>query len=138
MAENVKSKCRRCGKEVPVGDFVLDPFYKMMVCDKCFKEREAKSGMAKGAKTETANIIIPEKQIKTDKKSIAKDSDDDYLERAYKRKENELVKVKKLDEERVRYRCPKCWNEFNYNTVKKTPTSCPMCDYKLTNKIKII
>ena len=39
---DIKAKCRRCGKESPVNEFILDPVYKMMVCIACVKERHLK------------------------------------------------------------------------------------------------
>ena len=39
---DVKIKCRKCGREAPSKEFVLDNDYKMVVCKICVNEKNAK------------------------------------------------------------------------------------------------
>jgi len=113
----IKAKCRKCGKEVPVDDFVLDHVYKMMVCRDCSNERQ---------KREPPLISRPVKRDQS--KPAGWDQEDEYLARAYKAKKTGSVGVTKIDNERVRYTCPKCKFSFAYNIVTKRPPRCPFCN----------
>jgi len=111
----VKAKCRKCGMEHPVEDFVLDPVYKMMVCSKCSKERKSKELAAR----QSPQVV--------EKKPAGWDPDDDLLSRAYAAKHKTTVDVERVDNEDVKYKCPKCKYEFLVNIVTKKPSSCPYC-----------
>lgn len=116
----IKAKCRKCGKEVPVDDFVLDNAYKMMVCKNCSKER---------CKRE---FSLTKNEVKKDKpKPAGWDQEDEYLERAYRAKKANAIPVTKIDDERVKYICQKCKFSFVYNTVTKRPQRCPFCNSEI-------
>lgn len=115
----IKSKCRKCGKDMPVEDFVLDYVYKMMVCSNCSRERRAREGVKAELKDK--------KKEKAEEKPAGWDMEDAYLEKAHKMKIGNSVKVERVDDDRVKYTCPKCSYEFLYNIVRKTPGRCPYC-----------
>ena len=119
---DLKVKCKRCGGLAKPEEFVLDYEYKMMVCPSCVKERRKKK--------EVHDELQAQKQ-KVQKEQVQKpagwDGEDEYIERMHRTKIMGTVKVEKVDEEKVRYKCPKCSYTFLYNIVKKTPVSCPYC-----------
>ena len=39
VGEGIKVTCKQCGKQANANEFVLDYYYKMMVCPNCVKER---------------------------------------------------------------------------------------------------
>ncbi|MFH1209604.1 MAG: hypothetical protein V1663_02340 [archaeon] len=50
------------------------------------------------------------------------------------KKEIEGIKepfVGRVDEEKVKKRCPNCNYKFNYNKLERTPEKCPYCNVKL-------
>ena len=113
----IKAKCKKCGSEVPVEEFVLDHAYKMMVCRNCSNQRQKKE----------SSFTVKESR-RNKPKPAGWDQEDEYLERAYKAKQTGSVGVTKIDNERVKYTCPKCKFSFAYNTVTKRPPRCPFCD----------
>jgi len=116
----IKAKCRKCGKEVPVDDFVLDNAYKMMVCKNCSKERYKRE------------FAFANNNIKKDKpKPAGWDQEDEYLERAYRAKKANAVSVTKIDDERVKYICPKCKFSLVYNIATKRPSRCSFCNSEI-------
>jgi len=111
----VKARCKKCGMEHPVEDFVLDNAYRMMVCSKCSKERKSKELAAKNAPQAV------------EKKPAGWDADDELLSKAYAAKTRTIVGVERVDNEGAKYKCPKCKYEFVVNIVTKKPSSCPYC-----------
>lgn len=135
MSDVVKAKCRQCGKESPAESFILDHYYKMVVCPACSEKR---------AKENNASIIARKKVPKSDtvvtnieEKKCAWDSEDEYLNKLYQLKNQDLIQVRKIDDEKVQYKCPKCKYEFPYNIIRKTPTKCHFCGSDIA-KFKII
>ena len=104
----VKVKCRKCGRLARAADFVLDPIYRMMVCPSCVKERRISEDVRK--EFQAAKAKKAEQQKPKDY-----DVEDEYLEKAYNAKLQNIVKVEKVDDEKVKYRCPKCRYTFLYN-----------------------
>jgi hypothetical protein len=96
-----QAKCRRCGNYWPVGDFVIEPNSKMPLCSECLK------AVGEGQPLEAK----PKKEIKGIKEP--------------------LVGVGRVDEEKVKKRCPNCNYKFNYNQLERTPEKCPYCNVKL-------
>lgn len=129
----IKAKCRRCGKESPVDEFVLDPIYKMMVCLTCVKERHLKEKVAAEIRSNKKNVAstsaISDEEHPTEAKNKPKgwDLEDEYLERVYKQKSKNMAEVITIDKERVKYECPKCKFSFIYNVLKNIPTRCTYC-----------
>jgi DNA-directed RNA polymerase subunit RPC12/RpoP len=112
---SIQAKCKKCGRQANAEAFVLDYDFKMMVCPQCIKEKRLK----KEVRDELAK--------EANKHTPGWDSEDEYLERTYKSKVNASVKVTKLDDEKVRYKCPKCNYEFIYDIDRKVPGRCPYC-----------
>lgn len=125
----IRAKCRRCGKESPVDEFILDPVYKVMVCVACVKERRLKENMASKLKEKKKDISSGADKEALEARSKPKgwDSEDEYLERAYKQKIKNRAQAVTIDRETVKYECPKCKYSFVYNVLKKIPSRCPYC-----------
>ena len=119
----IKAKCRKCGREVPTSEFILDPVYGMMVCASCSKERRSKSSLAAGARAAGASV---EKQKPADW-----DKEDDYLEKAHSQKMQNTQQVQSIGDGKVKYACHKCKYEFVYNAEKNTPSRCPFCNAEI-------
>lgn len=136
MADVVKAKCRQCGKESPAESFVLDHNYKMMVCPACSEKRAKENNAAITArkKAPTPDTVVNQK---VEEKKCAWDAEDEYLSRLYQLKDQDLIHVKKIDDEKVQYKCPKCKYEFQYNIIRKTPTKCHFCGADIA-KFKIV
>jgi len=117
-----KVKCKKCGRMSKPEDFVLDAEYRMMVCPYCIKDRRMKADVYKELKEQKGQA----QQVK-EEKPPGWDKEDEYLEKAHHAKMRSTVQVAKISEDKVQYKCPKCQYNFTYNTVKKTPTSCPYC-----------
>ena len=124
MMKGVKAKCRKCGREAEANEYVLDHFYKMMVCPNCIKERKAKDLAVSMQKSAAEQAV---KAAASDQRPVGWDEDDDYLQRASRSKGKNTVRAVRIDGERVKFNCPKCKYEIVYNTVKKIPGRCPYC-----------
>jgi DNA-directed RNA polymerase subunit RPC12/RpoP len=117
----IKVTCKKCGRQAKANEFVLDPIYKMMVCQSCSKERKAKGIMQDKPKT-----AEPAKPV--EKKPVGWDSDDDMLEKMSKAKVAKAApSVEQVDADSIRYTCMKCKYKFIYHISKKQPSSCPYC-----------
>jgi len=123
---DIKVKCRKCGRQAKPEEFILDPFYGMMVCPLCVKERKNKDRIHREIET-----MKNEKKEEDVKRPADYDSDDIYLEKAYKTKMMNTVKVDRVGEDKVRYTCPKCSYTFEYNTARNIPGRCPYCSAEI-------
>jgi len=121
MGQDVKAVCKKCGKMAPASSFVLSSTLRMMVCPNC-----AKIGKESIEKQQ-------QKEMEASKKPAGWDSEDDYLERAFKEKSKDAAYVEKIDDTKVRYTCPKCRYKFVYDTIRKYPASCGYCGTKVQN-----
>lgn len=117
----IRVKCKKCGRSAKPEEFVLDHVYKLMVCPLCIKDRKLSEQIKEDLKSQ-------KKAPKEENKPAGWDKEDEYLERSYKREIGNTVKVEKIDDERVRYKCPHCGYTFMYILSKKNPSSCPYCD----------
>ena len=122
LMRGVKAKCRNCGREADAGEFALDSFFRMVVCPNCVKERKAKGIAASIQKRQPETAPAHEAS-----RPAGWDEDDDYLERTSKLKGKSTVRATRIDDERVKFKCPKCSYGITYNTVKKIPGRCPYC-----------
>jgi rubrerythrin len=118
MAGGIKVKCKACGKMADSDEFVLDPGFRMMVCRNCVKERQSREEVHKKVK---------EQKEDQKKKPAGWDAEDEQLERAHRAKAENTVDVQRIDEQKVKYKCPKCSYEFVVNIVKNSPANCPYC-----------
>jgi DNA-directed RNA polymerase subunit RPC12/RpoP len=127
MNSDIKVKCKRCGRSANSTEFVIDPVYRMAVCPACVKERK----QSLKVKAEIAQMK-GKKEVVDEKKPAGWDKEDAYLEKAYTMKMQNTVKVEKIDDEKVKYKCAKCSYDFVYNAIKNTPSSCPYCGAKVS------
>ncbi len=134
--------CKRCGRSAPSDNFVLDHLYGMLVCPDCMKEQKMNSKITKeaiskkaselmmsprGTTTHSASSQPVQKPEEVKEKPPGWDSEDDYLERAFKQREKLKVNYERLDDFRIRYVCTKCGHKFVFHTEKRYPRICPNC-----------
>lgn len=115
--------CRKCNKQTRPDDFILDHVYKMVVCKNCVKDRQTREQVHKEIEAQKAQ----QKEVKEEQKPSGWDKDDDYLERAYRLKQQNAPKVERVDGKKVRYSCQRCKYRFLYDTDRRTPSVCPYC-----------
>jgi predicted Zn-ribbon and HTH transcriptional regulator len=122
-SKGIKVTCRNCNRQALADEFVLDNYYKKMVCPQCVKDRKSKERITDELKKEK------EAQAKEEeaKKPAGWDSEDEFLDRLHKTKVAQTVDVKPLAEGIVQYACPKCKFKFKYSVEQKTPSKCPYC-----------
>jgi len=126
MDKDIKVKCKRCGRSSKAEEFVLDSDFRMMVCQNCIKEKKMKN--------EVYDELSKKKELKkgkieeVEKKPAGWDKEDEYLERTQKMRMKEMAQVERVDDEKVKYKCPKCSYKFLYNSIKKIPGRCPYCN----------
>ena len=125
LGKEVKVSCKRCSKQVPVSDLALDPLYRMVVCSGCVKERKDKDRVSKELATQQQEKARQQEAQRN--RPAGWDSEDDYLARKFKEKVSNSVVAERIDDIRMKYRCPKCNYTFIYNRESKTPSSCPYC-----------
>jgi DNA-directed RNA polymerase subunit RPC12/RpoP len=127
---DVSVKCKRCGATALSNTLVLDPDYKMVVCQQCVKEKQLKEKVHKELDAEKKKKLEAQNGIEVeDKQPAGWDKEDEYLERAYKQKQKQQpqVSVQKIDDDKVKYKCPKCSYTFIYSIEKNHPHACPYC-----------
>ena len=125
----IRAVCKRCGKSVQADKFVLDSVYKMMVCPFCVKERKDKINAERFSQERRKEEQEMMEEMKT--RPAGWDAEDEYLERLSRKKEQERVDFETIDKERVKCACPKCRYRFVYNTISRSPATCPYCGTKL-------
>lgn len=122
--ESIRVKCRNCGRDTRSDELVLDPVYRKMVCPYCVSERRQREQVHK----EVAEQRLAQKEAAKPKdKPAGWDHEDDYLERAYKQKQDNKVRVEWIDKVKARYTCQKCGFKFTINAQKIIPAHCPYC-----------
>ncbi len=131
LFKGVKVKCRNCGHDADSNEFVLDPGFKMVVCPNCVKERKAKS-IASGIRGKGDAREAQKAQSEGSPLPPGWDQEDEYLQRFAKAKKKSTIRAQRIDEEHVKFNCPKCSYEIKYNTVKNTPARCPYCSTSLS------
>ncbi|MCC7574461.1 hypothetical protein KO361_02625 [Candidatus Woesearchaeota archaeon] len=134
--------CRRCGKKAPADEFKVDHVYKLAVCNVCHTGR--KKDLPKRPEKEKTLRELTDEYIKKQSKkperyeilrSKIMEEDDDYLEKAVRKKKEEMqrrkenaVKVTFLNGNKVLYPCQSCKYKFKYDIEKQRPTKCPYCE----------
>ncbi len=137
----VQIKCRKCGRSSDATTFVLDPLEKMMICALCVKDRKVKK---------TAEMIInrrreavqPTEDADSDS-PVGWDKEDEILEKIHKDREEKgqeqpTVTVGRIDDDRVRYNCPKCSYSFVYNVKLQRPQKCSYCGALVSTKFRVV
>lgn len=137
--------CRRCGRKAPSDEFRVDHIYKLAVCKICYTERE--KNLPKKSEEKTLGELMKDEPPKEEKsyeikKSKIFDEEDEYLEKAVKKKKELLrkqrenvVKVKLLRQNKVLYPCQNCNYRFKYNLETQRPLVCPYCESKVNHDI---
>jgi hypothetical protein len=123
---DIKARCKNCGREAPAVEFILDPYFGMMVCQKCFKDRRGKDIVSDIKKKANGDLVVTEKK-QGPPKPPGWDEEDEYLEKMARMKQQTTVPVKMVGEDKVLYKCKKCSYEFKYDIIKKVPGRCPYC-----------
>lgn len=129
MQTDFKIKCKRCGKLAVPEQFVLDPYFNMVVCPFCVKERKTKSyeEQNKGQVAPQTNMAIKPQVTNPNEKPMDWDKDDEYLEKVQKQKEDSKPVLKKIGGSKVRYPCTRCRFVFIYDEDRNYPVKCPYC-----------
>ncbi|MBT4824142.1 hypothetical protein HN695_04840 [Candidatus Woesearchaeota archaeon] len=148
MVEEVKVTCKICGSSVEASQFVLDHHYKMMACPMCIRDRKSKQKKNVEKQTEEQLVVADANNeenievLRSDASlgeigvtnSPTTNEEDVDIEKEYRKKlierekeKEKAVRAVRLDDEKVKYKCPKCKYEFVYNTVKQAPARCPYC-----------
>ncbi len=125
MVIAVRVKCKKCSRDAKSDEFVLDPVYKMMVCQQCVKDRRMNEMAQKKAASQEANRAKVEEQKK--QMPAGWDSEDNEIERAYNNKLSQKSVIERIDDDKVKYTCKKCKYTFTYSTVQNKPGRCPYC-----------
>lgn len=130
LIKGVKVKCRNCGRDADSNEFVLDPNFRMVVCPLCVRERKAKD-IASGVRGRPAAEAQKEKPQEPSHPP-GWDAEDEYLQHFARAKSKSTIRAQRIDDEHVKFNCPKCNYEIKFNTVKKTPAKCPYCNASIT------
>ncbi|MBN2458829.1 hypothetical protein JXB28_00965 [Candidatus Woesearchaeota archaeon] len=126
IIKQIKSKCKRCGREASSNEFTLDPVYKMMVCPECVKERKQAQFTIAKQKAKAEALVEPEQPKPKKEKPAGWDIEDVEAEMAYKKKLAQQTKVEAVGGGKLKYTCPKCKYEFVAKDGKK-PLRCGYC-----------
>jgi predicted Zn-ribbon and HTH transcriptional regulator len=119
QGRGVPSKCRKCGRTADSRTFILDPVEKMMICPQCVGDRKAKS-FSQQMKT---GMLKPSAAAAPSKPRDW-DSEDEYLNRVFKQKE-EMPNFREVETGRLQ--CSKCKYVFKYMKDINKPKDCPYC-----------
>jgi DNA-directed RNA polymerase subunit RPC12/RpoP len=130
IVKQIKSKCKRCGREADSSLFILDPVFKMMVCPECVKERKTQQFSIAKNKAKAENLVKQEEPKPKKEKPAGWDVEDVEAEMAFKKKQAQQTKVEAVGPDKLKYTCPKCKYEFVTNTGKK-PARCGYCGHPL-------
>lgn len=139
--QDIKVKCKVCGRSASAAEFVLDPVFKTMACPMCVRDRKAKDfsrqNQPHGQATPQTSQSAPAQKIQPAASHM--DSEDAELERAYQKKQEMIRQVKaasqfeKIDDDKIKMKCLKCGYGFVFNIAKRTPGNCPYCGEKIKN-----
>ncbi len=115
----VKSKCKKCGREAESSKFSLDPVIGSIVCPQCVHERKLKAQVYKELEQEkyrqkTGNE--PRSMVLNETKKAPKDAG-----------------IPKITE-KTRKTCYKCKYKFPYDAINDTPKVCPYCNSDVNDR----
>lgn len=123
--DEMRVKCRQCGRYAKTNEFVLDHGYKMMVCPACVKDRRLREDVHRevNAQKQAKKKVMEE----VAEKPAGWDHEDEYLQKAHAMKMKNTVQVEHISGDKVKYKCPKCAYKFIYDLARKMPNGCPYC-----------
>ena len=128
-SSRVKVKCNRCGAEVFSDEFILDPDYKMMVCQNCVREKRTRKEVWNevNKQRDDAKRQQQAEEEKANPKPAGWDKDDELLEKLYKHKQKvkEVYGVAEVGPGKAK--CHRCGYVFKYNSDINKPSACPYC-----------
>jgi len=144
---NIEVNCRKCGRRAPANEFRVDHIYKLAVCKVCYTDR--KKDLPKKPEEKTVREMMREPKQETEIKTyditrskIFDENDDEYLDKAVKKKQEELqkrkenvIRVKPIKDNKALYPCQHCKYKFKYNTETQKPTQCPFCGKRVDHNI---
>ena len=118
FGQEVRAKCKKCGKDAPASEFKMHYEYRMMVCPTCFKG-QPKPVVPNAPKEEP---VAP--------KAPGWDKEDEYLEKVTKKKQEQQTSTFQSipGSPYVQCKCIHCKYTFKYDGIRKTPSSCPYCN----------
>jgi len=125
MNNSISVKCRRCGKNAPSSEFILDSVYKLMVCPNCVKERKNRELHKKVPIEEEEPKILILKE-----RPPGWDPEDEYLEQFHRKKQTDIAQSTQGMQQignKINYKCYSCKYFFIYNKEKRYPNLCPNC-----------
>ena len=129
--DDFRVKCKKCGRPAKPNEFVIDPDFRMMVCPNCIREKRQKQEVYAELNAMKKAKKDAEQGEKKEERPLGWDHEDDILEKAAKLKMKNSVKVEQIDDNHVKYTCPKCKYKFSYDTERKMPKNCPYCSSDL-------
>lgn len=130
MEKGTRVLCKNCNRYAMSPEFVLDPVIKMMVCSACVKERRYREQVHSEVK-KTREESKKQKVVE-ELKPAGWDKEDDMLDKVYKMKMRNAVKVDRIDGTKVKYTCQKCKYKFIYDEEKRRPNMCPYCSTEIS------
>jgi Zn finger protein HypA/HybF involved in hydrogenase expression len=120
LGDEIKAKCRHCGKESSASNFKLHFEYKMMVCPDCFRNYK-----------DPTKVEVTEAKPKAEPpKPPGWDAEDVYLEQAMQQKIAQTAVCFRTVEgaEYLQCTCTECKYVFKYYRGSRGPSNCPYCD----------
>ncbi|PIN86039.1 hypothetical protein COV19_06825 [Candidatus Woesearchaeota archaeon CG10_big_fil_rev_8_21_14_0_10_44_13] len=124
--DEMRVKCRQCGRYAKTNEFVLDHGYKMMVCPACVKDRKLREDVHREVDAQR-QAKKKEGMEEVAEKSAGWDKEDEYLNKLHAAKMKNTVKVEYVTDDKVKYTCAKCSYKFIYDMTRKMPPGCPYC-----------
>ncbi len=103
----------------------------MVVCPNCVREKKAKA-IARGIRGQAGAKEIRMEKPQEPSHPPDWDGEGEYLQRFAKTKAKSTIMAQRVDDEHVKFSCPKCSYVIKFDTVKKTPASCPYCSTGIT------
>ncbi|MBI5389366.1 hypothetical protein HZB01_03235 [Candidatus Woesearchaeota archaeon] len=124
----ISVNCKQCGRPSPSTDFVLDPYYGMMVCAACVKARKQQASITQSREKAKADAAAHALQEQQKGKPAGWDAEDEYLEKMGRFRKTETAPTGETQgKEKLNKTCHKCQYAYVYNTVTRFPRSCPYC-----------
>jgi predicted Zn-ribbon and HTH transcriptional regulator len=144
MGNRVKVKCNRCGKDVYSDEFILDPDYKMMVCQACVREKRTRREVWDEVNKQKADAKR-QKQLEAgqnpdeeseEPKPAGWDKEDEILEKLSKQKQRFKDSYVANVVSPGKAKCKRCGFVFKYNEDINKPSACPYCAHPVMPKAR--